>query len=356
MELRELFGRYLVPLLKKYGNTYSDDQRSALWAILHCRTHQLGNIVYNCPDCGEVHLTPHSCGNRHCPKCHHHSTVAWLERRQQKLIPTKYYLITFTVPCELRPAVFANQRIAYNLMFEAAKQTINTVAANRRHLGATPGFTAVLHTHSRRLDFHPHIHIVMPGGGIRGNQWISKSQKHLFPYDVIKALFRGKLLSFFKQNHIAFDKSVYNKKWAENIKPVGNGAPALKYLSMYLNKGVIQDKNILCDIDGVITFQYFDSTDKRWKKRSLPALEFLHLILQHVLPKGFRRTRDYGFLHGNAQKTLHQIQLLLKAAPPLIETKPPSRPLCPNCDLVMIIIACKVFATQNTPQKMRAPP
>ena len=356
MHLADLFNKYLTPLLQKYGQTFSDDQKSALWAICNCRTPSLGNIVFKCPDCGGVHHAPHSCGNRSCPQCHHHSTIAWFERRQQKLIPAKYYLITFTIPLELRSAVYANQRVAYNLMFKAAEETINAVAANRKHLGATPGFTAVLHTNSRRLDFHPHIHIVMPGGGVRDNQWITKSKKYLLPYDVLKALFRGKLLSFFRQNHIPFDKTVYNRKWAEHIQPVGNGAPALKYVSRYLNKGVIQDKNILSDINGVITFQYFDSTDRHWKKRSLPALEFLDLILQHVLPKGFRRARDYGFLHGNASKTLRQIQLLLNAAPPLIETKPPSRPLCPYCDHAMFIVACKVFSPKNPSIKLRAPP
>jgi hypothetical protein len=196
----------------------------------------------------------------------------------------------------------------------------------------------------------------MPGGGIKDSQWISKSRKHLLPHDVLKELFRGKLLSFFKQNQIAFDKNVYRKKWAANIKSAGDGAPALKYLSRYINKGVIQDKNILGETDGIVTFQYFDSTDRHWKKRSLPALEFLDLILQHVLPKGFRRARDYGFLHGNAKKTLHQIQLLLNASPPLPENCPPSRPLCPNCDHAMIIVACKVFSISSTSPKMRAPP
>lgn len=356
MHLADLFNQYLTPLLQKYGQTYSDVQKSALWAICNCRTPALGNIVFKCPDCGEVHHAPHSCGNRSCPQCHHHSTVAWFERQQQKLIPARYYLITFTIPFELRPVIYANQRLAYNLMFKAAEETINTVTANRKHLGAAPGFTAVLHTNNRRLDFHPHIHIVMPGGGIREDQWISNSRKHLLPYDVLKELFRGKLLAFFKQNHIAFDKSVYNKKWAANIEAAGDGAPALKYLSRYLNKGVIQDKNILSDSNGIITFQYFDSQDKYWKKRSLPALEFLDLVLQHVLPKGFRRARDYGFLHGNAKKTLHQIQLLLNANPPIPENRPPSRPLCPHCEHAMVIVAFKVFSLHAASPKLRAPP
>lgn len=356
MHLADLFNRYLTSLLQKYGQTYNADQKSALWAICNCRTPSLGNIVFKCPDCGQVHHAPHSCGNRSCPQCHHHSTVAWFERQQQKLIPARYYLITFTVPFELRPTIYANQKLAYGLMFKAAEETVNAVAANQRHLGAAPGFTGVLHTNSRRLDFHPHIHIVMPGGGIRNNKWITKSRKHMFPHDVLKNLFRGKLLSFLKQNCIQFDKGVYKKKWNARIDAAGDGAPSLKYLSRYLNKGVIQDKNILSDVDAIITFQYFDSKDKHWKKRSLPALEFLNLILQHVLPKGFRRARDYGFLHGNAKKTLHQIQLLLEANPPFIESKPPPRPLCPNCKHAMVIVACKVFPKNKGANTMRAPP
>lgn len=356
MHLASLFNRYLIPLLRKYGRTYSDDQKSALWAICNCRTQSLGNIVFKCPDCGEVHHAPHSCGNRSCQQCHHHSTVAWFDRQQQKLIPARYYLITFTVPFELRPSIYANQRLAYGLMFKAAEQTVNAVAAIQRHLGAAPGFVAVLHTNSRRLDFHPHIHIVMPGGGIRGNTWISKSRKYMFPFNVLKDLFRAKLLSFFDQNRIAFDKDVYKKRWSARIDAAGDGAPALKYLSRYLNKGVIQDKNIISDIDSVITFRYFDSKDKHWKTRSLPALEFLDLVLQHVLPKGFRRARDYGFLHGNAKRTLHRIQLLLESAPQLIETKPPSRPRCPQCEHAMVIVACKVFSKHTSSNSMRAPP
>lgn len=357
MKLQELFNRYLIPLLKKYGDAYSHEQKSALWDICNCRTPALGNIVFCCPDCGERHFSPHSCGNRNCPQCHHHTTEKWFHRQQQKLLPVPYFLITFTVPFELRSVIYPRQKTAFNLMFRAVEQTLTTISADSHYLGASPGFTAVLHTHSRRLDFHPHIHVVFAGGGIRGNQWTpAPSDDFMFPFGVLKKLFRGILLSLLKSHNFLFDSSVYDREWSVNITPSGNGEPALKYLSRYLNRGIIQDKNILGDDNEIVTFKFFDSTEIQWKKRSLPAVEFLNLVLTHVLPKGFRRVRDYGFLHGNAKKTLLQIQLLLHAAPSLSKPPAPSRPVCEKCNCPMTIVACKVFYSISNSRPLRGPP
>lgn len=353
MSLAELFVQYADRLHARYALT--PDQRAAMWAIINCRTHALGDIVSQCPHCNKVHLYPHSCGHRSCPVCQHGTTTDWIARQQQKLLPVKYYMITFTVPMELRPIAARHPKIFYTLMFKAAKQTLMEVAATPRHLGATPGFTAVLHTHSRRLDLHPHIHVVIPKGGVdlKQNIWRTNHRKTLFHIGAIKALWRGKMLSFLKQEGIAVATAAYKKDWVCNIKAAGSGEPALLYLSKYLYRGVIQERNIVSHQNGTVTFAYRDSASNLHCTRTMPAEDFLYRVLLHVLPKGFRRTRDFGFLHGNAKRTLRKVQLLLKTVPGQpVAKKPTAR--CSICNHELVVIACKVFRKNTSPE--RGPP
>jgi hypothetical protein len=339
MRLADLFDRYEQAFEDKYGPLLLPEQRRAMESIRQCRTASCGETMMLCTKCDSIHWHEHSCGHRSCPQCQNHTTTEWLYKQQAKLLPVRYYLITFTIPSQLRKTAYLNQRDVYAALFTAGIETIREVAGNPRHLGAEPGLTGVLHTHSRRKEIHPHVHFIMPGGGIdrKSHFWKQGSRKYMFPADVLKILFREKFLACLRELEIPYARSLHKIDWVVNIKAAGQGAPAMKYLSKYLYRGVIQERNILSDDNGVVTFEYLDAETKTRKTRSLPAVDFLFLILKHVLPKRFRRVRDYGFHHGNARKSLLQIQLRLHHAPPLLEKPERPMPKCQSCGGVLIV-------------------
>jgi hypothetical protein len=246
----------------------------------------------------------------------------WLERQRAKLLPVAYYLITFTLPAQLRALVYSNQRTAYDLLIKLAWQTLAEFGLNDKTLQGKLGATAVLHTHSRALNFHPHVHIVVPAGAIdtAHNRWRTKQGTFLFPEAALAAVFRGKWFQAMKEH----DWKVWAqlpKKWVVDCEWVGNGEKALIYLGRYLYRGVLAEKNILRCEDGQVTFRYTDSGGAT-KTRTLAGADFLWLLLQHVLPKGFRRTRDYGFLHGNCKRLIQRLYLLLRLCAPKPKEKP----------------------------------
>jgi len=251
----------------------------------------------------------------------------------------------------LRSRVWNNQRAGYNAMFHAVSQTLLKFGVDPKHLGAKIGFTAILHTHSRRLDYHPHIHVVIPGGGVNveKNQWIRKSSKYLFNGRALAQVFRGKFLEQLIAQEFSIP-TIDKKQWITNCKRVGHGEKALQYLSRYLYRGVISERNILTDQDGKVTFQYIDSNTKTTQTRTLPGEDFLWLIFQHILPKGFRRVRDYGLLHANSKLLIQQVQLIFQIK--LKRKKEQGRPevCCKICKQVMKLIAIMIKpATQIPP-------
>jgi len=265
-------------------------------------------------------------------------------------------MVTFTLPYELRSLAWKHQTIVYNILFECAASTLKDFGLNPNNLGAEIGMTGMLHTHSRRLDYdrqggwkckreagaevvHPHCHFIVPGGGINWlrKQWIKLKGNYLFNEFALAKVFRARCLEAFNQAQLSIPYGV-PQKWVVHCKKVGHGKPALKYLSRYLYRGVISEKNIISNENGYVTFQYIDSQTGKNKYRRLKGEDFCWLVLQHVLPKGFRRVRDYGFLHGNAKKKLHLIQLVLQVIVENIILRP--RPLfsCPHCQSPMNII------------------
>lgn len=359
MKLADIIRRYRAELERQYGSELLPEQRRALDSIACCQHPQAGQTLMGCPACGTTHVHNHSCGHRSCPQCQNHLTTGWLGRQRKKLLPVPYYLVTFTLPRELRKTAYHNQRVVYEALMKAAVKTIQSVAADPRHLGAEVGITAVLHTHARNLDFHPHVHLVVPAGGIDTKErlWKAGKRGYLFPVDVLKILFREKFLAALRKARLYYLKRLHKRDWVVNIRAAGHGEQALEYLSRYLYRGVIHEKNIISDNAGQITFAYRESKTDRRRTRTLPAPEFLFLLLKHVLPKRFRRSRDYGFLHGNAKKKLTAIQLLLHASPkpsPVI-SKPPVA--CPRCgtDMVVLFIHKATRYHRRLPPK-RAPP
>jgi len=248
-------------------------------------------------------------------------------------------MVTFTLPSELRAFVWHHQSWAYEALMSTAVETLNTFAQRDKNLDGTLGLTSVLHTHSRRKNYHPHVHVIVPNGGFnkRHRFWRQKAGRYLFNGKALAKVFRAKFLSRMHQAGFYVPKQL-PLKWITQCKRIGSGEPALVYLARYLYRGVINEKDIIQSRDGEVSFRYKDSKTNRWEIRTEPVAKFLWLILQHVLPKGFRRTRDYGFLHGNAKKTLYQLQLMLRVNTPEIKEKTNHIICCPCCGFSMRFI------------------
>lgn len=342
MRLAAILDHYHDAFEAKYGSRLSPAHKGAIEAISKCRTPEAAQLLVQCTECAHTEWRPHSCGHRSCPQCQNHETSVWLDRQQAKLLPVDYFMATFTLPYELRFLCRDHQTILYNLLFACASSTLKDFGLNPKNLGAQIGMIAVLHTHNRRLDYHPHVHVVVPGGGVdkARKQWKKKRAKYLFNEFALAKVFRARFLEALTKAGLSLPASV-PRKWVVDCTRVGKGASALKYLSRYLYRGVIGESNIVSNEDGKVTFQYVESRTGKTLYRTLKGEDFLWLVLQHVLPKGFRRTRDYGFLHGNAKKLLSLVQLVLKV---LVQAcTPRTRPafVCPICKSPMHVLGTK---------------
>ena len=327
---------------KKYASRLSADHFKAISAIKRCRTTQSGELTIQCTACDYSESQPHSCGHRSCPQCQNYEASQWLDRQRHKQLPVDYFMVTFTLPFQLRALTQLHQRVIYQLMFLCVSTTLKDFGLNPDFLGAEIGMTAVLHTHTRQLHYHPHIHVIIPGGGIdrAKRQWIKTKSKFLFDEFSLAKVFRARMLNELNAENLPIPCSM-PKKWVVDCQHVGSGEPALKYLSRYLYRGVISEKNIISDCHGEVTFQYIDGKSNKTLTRTLKGEDFLWLVLQHVLPKGFRRVRDYGFLHGNAKALLKLVQLVLRVIIQVLAPK--SRPVfkCPHCQSPMIVTGFK---------------
>lgn len=338
MELASIVDQYYDRFLKKYGQTALPGHLKALHAIRRCRTPASGEFYVQCPDCHRGKWQPLSCGHRSCPKCQNHEGSQWIGRQQDKLLPVLYFMATFTLPRELRPLAWRHQRKAYSLFFLCVAGTLKDFGLNPKHMGADIGMTMVLHTHSRRLDYHPHIHVVVPGGGVdkHRRQWKKKKGKYLFNEFNLARVFRARFLAALRKAGLSIPINV-PAEWFVDCRRVGKGLPAIKYLSRYLYRGVISEKNIVANKNGRVTFKYKESDTGQTRYRTLTGEDFLRLILRHVLPKGLHRVRDYGFLHGNAKKTLQLVQLILHVRLDAAASRPRPAVKCPSCQTPMVI-------------------
>jgi hypothetical protein len=339
MELAAIIDQYYDAFIAKHPDMLLPGHLKALNAIRRCRTPDSGELYVQCPECGQAEWRPMSCGHRSCPKCQNHEASQWIDRQQAKLLPAPYFMTTFTLPYELRPLSWQHQKTVYAILFTCAAGTLKDFGLNPKNLGAEIGMSMVLHTHNRKLDYHPHIHVVLPGGGVdkRSQQWINKKGKYLFNQKAVAKVFRARFLAAFIQAGFSIPKKV-PEKWVVDCSYVGKGISALKYLSRYLYRGVISEKNIVSNQNGQVTFRYVDSRTGKTQFRTLKGEDFLRLVVQHVLPKGFRRVRDYGFLHSNAKKLLSLVQLVLHVVIEVAKRRP--RPVfkCSRCKSRMVIV------------------
>ena len=356
-------------------------QLKVMTAIEHCRTPALGGHVEACTDCGHWRVAYNSCRNRHCPKCQGAAARTWLAEREADLLPVGYFHVVFTLPAEVAAIAFHNKTALYDLLFKAASETMLTIAADPKHLGARIGITAVLHTWGSAMTYHPHVHMIVPGGGIApgGTRWISSRPAFLLPVRVLGKLFRRLFLTRLLQLHdaarLAFfgslaplaDRRAFlqhlaparKARWVVYAKPPFAGPQAvLAYLSRYTHRVAISNRRLIAFNETGVTFRYKDyrrDDPERQQVMTLATDEFIRRFLLHVLPRGFHRIRHYGLLAGaNRKDNLAQARRLL--AVPVADDAGPDQaaevlPLCPCCGGPMIVI--ETFARWCQP---RAPP
>ncbi len=358
--LASIIDQFGQDYLAQYGSSVLPSQRQALNVMKNCRSSLGPCLLAQCGDCGEQRLVPHSCGHRNCPHCQHFESQRWIERQTQALVPGSYFLVTFTLPAELRELVWQHQRVLYAALMDCSWATLRTFSQNHMQLQGSAGAVAVLHTHARRLDFHPHVHLAMPAAALDADKglWrtLRKSAKggdYLFNHKALAKVFKGKFLAAMDELGLSLPPNLPHK-WVVDCKCVGTGEKALVYLGRYLYRGVIQEKDILRCQDGQVTYRWRDSKTKKMAQRTLSAVEFLRLVLQHVLPKGFRRARNYGFLHSNSKRLialLHMLVFKLWRKTPTESATQTERPklLCRCCGAVMAIVRRRILPVITQP-------
>ncbi len=354
IRLSSIIKTFESEFLDQYQGQILPSHRKALAAMKVCRTSQSPRLRAGCTACDHHITVPHSCGHRNCPHCQHFESQQWLERQLQKQVPAEYFLLTFTLPAEFRPLAWRHQRRLYALMIQCVWETVRTFSRNDPQLQGIPGAIAVLHTHSRRLEYHPHVHLVMPAAAMDASKrlWRTKGAKnrknknhkpYLFNHTALAEVFRAKLLDAITQEGLALPAN-YPQKWVVDCKSVGTGAKALLYLGRYLYRGVIQEKDIIDCKEGKVTFRFQNSATQQMEHRTVTGAKFLWLVLQHVLPRGFRRARNFGFLHPNSKRLIRLLQYLLRLDPAqalaLIKKRPPL--VCPCCGAKMKIIETRL--------------
>ena len=330
--LRQHGGTYL----ERFGATMPAEHKKVLRALCACRTGELGTIVYECISCGHTHLMGRSCGNRHCPTCQQGKTKAWLEKQTAQLLPCPYFLLTFTLPEALRPLVRGHPRVAYAALFEASSQALKKLAADPKHLGSRRcGFFGVLHTWGRTLDYHPHVHYVVPGGALSqdGSQWLPSRIDFFLPVRALSVVFRAKFRDLMKQAGLypKIPSIVWKQSWVVHSRPVGDGRASLKYLAPYVFRVALSDRRIVSFDDQTVTFSYRKSGSNRWRQMTLTAMEFIRRFLQHVLPSGFQKVRHYGFLSANSRPSIQAVRWLVTLANGqllVLLSQPQQTPIC----------------------------
>ena len=276
MQFASLLHQYHDAFQTKYASRLLPGHLRAMDAISRCRTPEAGEVFVQCSDCGYTTWRPRSCGHRSCPQCQNHEASIWLDRQQNKLLPVEYFMATFTLPYELRFLTWDNQKRVYDLFFACVSSTLKDFGLNPKNLGADIGMTMILHTHNRRLDYHPHLHVVVPGGGVdkARKQWKKKKGKYLFNEFALAKVFRARFLEALNNAGLSTPNSLPNE-WVVDCTHVGKGLSALKYLSRYLYRGVISENNIVSNRNGDVTFKYVESRTGNTRYRTLKGEDFL---------------------------------------------------------------------------------
>lgn len=359
--------RFLPARLREHFHAMGEAARRAVWAITHCRTAEMGGHLHACGKCGTREFHFHSCNHRSCPQCGKDATAEWVDRELGKRVGAPYFMVTFTLPEELRPLFFTPQaKDIYQLFFSAASTALSGTLANPRWLGAkTSGFTMILHTWNQRLHFHPHIHCIVPGAGIHadGHVVTVKNANFLVPQPALRSIFRARFrdgLDALSQEHPlpAIDPSIWEKDWGVHLQPFGSGENVIKYLGSYVCRTAIGDSRILSITDTHVSFRWKDRANGDAQRvETIEGAEFVNRYLRHVLPRGMRAIRYYGFCHPAAKTKRERIAFhtgrpLLVGAPQVKPVKPSHVVACPCCGEPMVKLLRLLPAWSSS----RAPP
>jgi site-specific recombinase XerD len=341
--LADVVRRYGGEYLARFGARMPAEHRKVLRAIVPSRTGESGTVLYCCASCGKTHAMGRSCGNRHGPTCQQDKTRASLDTQTDRLLPCPYFLVTFTLPAELRALARSHQRTVYSALFEASREALRLLAADPKFLGTDRiGFFGVLHTWGRTLEYHPHVHYVVPGGGLSadGARCLPSRADFFVPVKALSKLFRAKFRDALRREGLLnqADPAVWRQKWVVHCQATGDGRASLRYLAPYVFRVAIGDDRIVSCDDGKVTFTYRRVGSNRPRKMTLDALEFLRRFLQHVLPAGFQKVRHYGFQSANSATSSEMVRWLITtqngAIFVLATTEEPAAPRtlgCPTC-------------------------
>jgi hypothetical protein len=363
LKLSDIFRSYGKTYLNKYSGNILPSHKKAIIDISLCRTPAMGGRVYQCKKCSRYHYSYHSCGNRNCNNCQNDKADEWLQNNNNLLLPVNYFMITFTLPEDLRHAARGNQKLFYNLLFKCSAESIESFSSNSKFIGGKTGYLGVLHTWSRKLDYHPHVHYIVTGGGlsIKEDKWIDSGSKFLFPVRALSVVFKAKFRDELRKlNPVVFSQippGAWKRKWVINSIAVGNGFHAMKYLAQYVFRVAIGNNRILKHQDGFVTFKFKNSKTKIWKVMKLNTEEFIRRFLQHVLPPGFVKVRYFGLFASKNRSLLNIVNKLL--GHPMTKKKnkkssknKPNVICCPNCGQQMKLI----IATPRGRHYNKAPP
>ena len=354
----------VADILRRHGPAYQaqhcllPSQQKALRDLVCCRTAACGGHLYECDQCGHAHYSYHSCGNRHCPKCHGQQTERWLEQHQEQLLPCAHYLLTFTLPQPLRALAYSHQKAIYSLLLSSAAAALQKLAWDPKFVGGQLGILAVLHTWTRALLDHPHAHLLVTAGGLSadGQHWVHpQNPAFLVPCFALSKIFQGKFKAGLKKLGLLGQAPacVWQQKWVVHCQHAGAGIKVLDYLGRYVFRIAISNSRLEAFENGQVTFGYRDNRTQQPRHVTVAAEEFIRRFLRHVLPKGFVKVRAYGLWSARAADKLHAARALLAPAPassaPPANLTPPLDPdpsagtseaaprLCPECKIGHLI-------------------
>jgi hypothetical protein len=351
--LGEIFRRYGAAYRARFGRSLSPNQLQAMQAIEACRTEALGGHVYRCPSCQVTRYSYHSCRNRHCPTCQQDATQAWLAEQHTLLLPVPYFLVTFTLPSELRAIARQQPETIYPLLFRTSAAALQQLAQDPRFLGGQIGMLGVLQTWTRDLRYHPHVHYLVPALALApdGKRWLVGKQDFLVHVKPLGELFRAKVRAAMRQTPwlSQIDARAWAKSWVVDCRPVGKGTSALKYLAPYIFRIGLSNNRIEQVANDAVTFRYTEGKTGAQKRATLPLDSFIGRFLAHVLPKGFVKVRYYGLLAVGKRRLLAEVRSLLV----LRQAVPPPSPSHTSAALEPLVVAPDVGRCPSCGQPMQ---
>jgi cation transport regulator ChaB/predicted RNA-binding Zn-ribbon protein involved in translation (DUF1610 family) len=360
--INDIFRMFGPEYLLRFSTYMPANHKKIIRAITDCRTENYGTNVYECEKCGKYHILFRSCGNRHCPACQGFKSHQWVEKQLEKQLPGHHFMITFTVPEQIRHFIRSHQRKTYTALFNAASSAMKKLAKDEKYIGGDlPGFFGILHTWGRQLQYHPHIHFIVTGGAISKATgfWHTSRIDFYLPVRALSKIFKAKFKEQMDKAHLL--ASIPNEAWAinwnVNCQAVGSSEHSIKYLSRYVFKVAMSNSRIVKLEDRKVFFKYQKQKSQRWRTAQLDVMEFIRRFLQHVLPTGFMKIRYYGFMHPGCSVDLNEISARIQMAygfeinTSKPETEPPAPFLCPDCGGNLLfrtsVIPCRRFSASS---------